>query len=152
VATAQQRLAMLREVADPQHATQVVSLTATEGSVLALCGEWGRARAALDRAIDLAQQHAYPPSEQWGHVLGRQRIEIAAGDPSQAREALLRESARYPEGMRRDFALILADVASAAQALRANGTVPANLVCSIMQRAREYAWPGFGTLLAPIAA
>ena len=151
-ATAQRRLAVLREVADPQHATQVVSMMATEGSVLALCGEWGRARATFDRVLELARQCGYPPSEQWSHVLGRQRIEIAAGDPLQAHEALLREAERFPEGMRRDFALILADVASVAQALRTNDAVPVDRVRSIMQRAREYDWPGFGTLLAPIAA
>jgi DNA-binding SARP family transcriptional activator len=148
----QERLALQREVTDPQNVIQSIGLMSNEGSVLALCGEWGPARAALDRALELAQQHGFPLSEQWHYFLGRQRIEIAAGDPGRARAALLRESANYPEGLRRDFALVLADVASAAQAMRTNGAVPVELVRSIMQRAREYAWPGFGTLLAPIAA
>ena len=84
-------------------------------------------------------------------MLGLARIEIAGGDPQKARDALLNTAAQF-EGMRRDFALILADVASAAHALRVRGAVPPDLTRSIIRRASEYAWPGFGTLLAPIAA
>jgi len=65
---------------------------------------------------------------------------------------LLKEGTNFPEVMRRDFALILADVASAMHALRTEGAVPSELTRSIIRRAREYAWPGFATLLAPIAA
>ncbi|MGH8714300.1 MAG: hypothetical protein ACREYB_09865 [Casimicrobiaceae bacterium] len=149
---AQRCLAVLRDVTDPNHVTQAVNLLLAEGSVLALCGDWVRARADFDRALETAVRQGFPPSERWTLVFGRQRIEIAAGDALQAREALLREADLFPEGTRRDFALILADVASAAQALRTSGTVPVDTVRSIMRRAREHAWPGFATLLARIAA
>jgi DNA-binding SARP family transcriptional activator len=151
-AAAQKHLAALREIADSKHATQLGNLLMVEGGVLALCGEWKRARATFDRALDLAREHDFPVAEQWTLVLSRQRVEIAGGDASRARLALLKESTNFPEGMRRDFALILADVASAAQALRTEGAVPSDLTRSIIRRAREYAWPGFATLLAPIAA
>ena len=85
--------------------------------------------------------------------MGRQRVEIAFGDAERAREVLLQESERYPEGsIYRDLTRILADVAAAARALRAEGAVPAELTRKIVASAREHAWPGFATLLAPIAA
>lgn len=151
-AAARRRLAALREVSDPNHPAQSVNLLSVEGSVLALDGDWPRAEAALQRALELAQRHAFPPSERWSLELTFQRIAIAAGREEDARAALLQASPQYEPGMRRDFALILADVARAAKAQRADGRIPDELVASIMQRARQYAWPGFATLLAPIGA
>ncbi len=151
-AAARRRLAALREVADPNHPAQSVNLLVVEGSVLALERDWPRAEAALQRALELARRHAFPPSERWSLELTLARIAIAAGRAEEARTTLLQASARYEPGMRRDFALILADVAVAAQALRADGRIPDELVASILQRARQYAWPGFATLLAPVAA
>lgn len=150
---ASKRLITLREIAEPRHPTQTVNLLLTEGAVLALSGEGQRARDVLDRAIELSRKHQFPASEQWSPMLGRQRVEIAFGDAGRAREVLLQESERYPEGsIYRDLSRILADVAAAASALRAEGSVPAELTRTIIVSAREHAWPGFATLLAPIAA
>lgn len=151
-ATAQRRLAVLREIADSTHVRQTCSLLDAEAAVLALAGEWPRARVAIDRALELSRQHAFPASEQWALIITQRRIEIASGSAATAREALLRDSATFPEGMRRDFALILADVAAAAQDWRECGTIPAARVEQVMHRARDYSWRGFGILLAPIAA
>ncbi|HXU67448.1 MAG TPA: BTAD domain-containing putative transcriptional regulator [Casimicrobiaceae bacterium] len=146
-------LITLREIADPRHPTQTVNLLLAEGPMLALSGEGQRAREVLDRAIELSREHQFPASEQWSPMLVRQRVEIALGDAGRAREVLLHESERYPENsIYREFARILADVAAAACALRAEGAVPAELTRKIVARAREHAWPGFATLLAPIAA
>ena len=148
---AQKHLASLREIFDPSEPTQRVNFMLVEGGVLALSGEWTRARVTDERALDVARKHDFPLSEQWSVMLALARIEIAAGDPQKAHDALLRTAAQF-EGMRRDFALILADVASAAHAWRVDGAVPPDLTRSIVRRASEYAWPGFGTGLAPIAA
>lgn len=137
---------------DPRHAAQTVSLLGAEGIVLALCGEWARARDALDRSLTLADRHQFPASEHWSTLLGRHRIDIATGETTRARAKLLRDAAGFPAGMRRDFALILADVALAAQALRDHGAIPPDLVEQVIRRAGAYNWRGFATLLAPIAA
>ena len=151
--TARMRIEALRGIADPNHPTQTVNTLLTEAMVLALFGEWQRARALIAQALDLAREHDFPLSEQWALVLHGQRVEIAAGDARRAREVLLEESERYPEGsMRREHTSILADVAAAAQALRSDGAIPPDLTRSIIERAREHAWPGFATLLAPVAA
>ncbi|MCC6195948.1 MAG: hypothetical protein IT518_15940 [Burkholderiales bacterium] len=149
---AQRRLEKLRELADPRHVAQATSLLGHEAAVLALAGEWSRAREVIDRTVELEERHRYPPSERWTHVLSRHRIAIASGDAAGAREGLLRDSAEYPPGMRRDFALILADVASAAQALRARGSIPPDTVERVIRAAHGRNWRGFGTLLAPVAA
>jgi ATP/maltotriose-dependent transcriptional regulator MalT/DNA-binding SARP family transcriptional activator len=150
---ARKRLDALRAIADPRHPTQIVNVLATEAATVALSGEWQRARTLIAQALELARQHDFPVSEQWTLVIYRERIEIAAGDARRSRETLIAESERYAEGtMRRDHTRILADVASAAQALRHDGAIPPDLTRRIMEGAREHAWPGFATLLAPIAA
>jgi len=150
--SAQRRLVVLREVTDPRHVSQECVLLESEAGVFALAGEWARAREAIDQALALAEQHNIPPSERWSPMFGKYRIAIASGDAAQAREALLRDAAGFPEGMRRDFALILADVAAAAQAWRAYGAIPDALVAQVIRRAHEHSWRGFGTWLAPLAA
>jgi ATP/maltotriose-dependent transcriptional regulator MalT/DNA-binding SARP family transcriptional activator len=145
-------LGLLREIADPRHVSNTHSILILEASVCALGGDWKRARSAIDRAFALMDEHHFPPSERWSTILSRYRIMIASGDEALARAGLLHDSAGFPEGMRRDFALILADVATAAQSLRERGEAPAELIESILRRAREYAWPGFATLLALVAA
>jgi len=83
----------------------------------------------------------------------RERLEIASGDATRAGQALLEESERHPErSLYREISRILADVASAADALRREGAIPPELTRRIVERAHEHAWPGFATLLAPIAA
>jgi DNA-binding SARP family transcriptional activator len=148
----QKYLGILREICDPKHAAQVVNLLAVEAAALALAGDSTSARATADRALDLARERNFPESERWSLLVSRQRIEIATGDPARARQTLLDEAARVPEGMRRTFTEILADVALAASALRTGGGIPVDVTRSIMQRACANAWPGFANLLTTIAA
>src|SRR5512140_287742 len=110
---AQKYVATLREICDPAHPTQLVNLLSVEGAVLALCGDYVEGAKTAERAIVLARERAFPPSEQWALFMTRQRIEIADGDPLRAREALLREAPQMHDGMRRDMASVLADVALA---------------------------------------
>ncbi len=151
-AAARAHLATLRDVADPQHVVHLHGLLQAEAAMFALDGEWSRARDAIRRVLELASRHGFPPSERWNATLLQQRVAIASGDAAGARAALLRYSAELPEGMRRDFALILADIAAAADALLRDAAIPRALVETIMRAAREYAWRGFGQLLAPLAA
>lgn len=151
-AMAQKYLAVVRELCDANRPTQLVNLLSLETSVLALAGDWTNAATMAQRALDTAHERGFPQSERWSLFLTQQRVRIGAGDPMRAREALLREAPGFPAGMRRDFALILADVALAAHALHVHGAVPADLTRSIMERARELVWPGFATLLASIGA
>lgn len=151
-AAAQRRLSTLRDVADPQHVIHTHGVLQAEAAMFALDSEWARARDAVDRALELASRHGFPPSERWNATLLRERIAIASGRPVEAREALLRYGTELPEGMRRDFARILAEMASAADALRRDGAIPRALVETIMRGAREHSWRGFGQLLAPLAA
>jgi DNA-binding SARP family transcriptional activator len=150
---ARKRLDALHEIADPGHPTQTVNVLAAEAAVLALSGDWSRAQTVNAQALDLAQRHDFALSDLWTLVIFRERIEIGSGDAARARQALLDESERHPQrSLYREMSLILADVASAAQALRSNGGIPPELTRRIVERAREHAWPGFATLLAPIAA
>jgi len=150
---ARKRLEALRAIADPGHSTQMVNVLAAEATVLALSGDWSRAQAVNAQALDLAQRHDFALSDRWTLVISRERLQIASGDAARAREALLEESERHPErSLYREMSLILADVASAAQSLRGNGEIPPDLTRRIVERAREHAWPGFATLLAPLAA
>ena len=150
---ARKRLEALREIADPDHPTQTVNVLMTESGVLALSGEWQRARTVIVRAFESAREHGFPLGEQWTLMMHRQRIEIAVGDARRARDALVEESERHAEGsMYRQLSRILADVASAAHALRSDAAIPEELTRRIVENAREHAWPGFATLLAPIAA
>lgn len=149
---AQHWLERLREAADPRHVVQTVTLLSTEGAVLGLAGEWRRSLATFDRADALAREHAHPETDYWDRALGRYRVLIASGAGPHAREGLLRDAPGYPEGLRRDFALILADVALAAMELEAHGVIPAALIRQIMERARAYNWRGIATLLVPIVA
>ncbi|HJU22157.1 MAG TPA: hypothetical protein VJ891_06580, partial [Casimicrobiaceae bacterium] len=151
--SARKRLDALHEIADPDHPTQTVNALAAEAGVLGLLGEWPRARASIARALQLARKHAFPVPDQWTLVMTSQRIEIAAGDARRAREALLEESERHPEGtVYRELSRILADVALAMHALRSDGAISPELTHRIIERAREHAWPGFATMLTPIAA
>ncbi|HEX6795038.1 MAG TPA: BTAD domain-containing putative transcriptional regulator [Casimicrobiaceae bacterium] len=150
---ARKRLEALRTIADPRHSTQTVNVLGAEAAVLALSGDWARAQVVNAEAQDLAQRHDFAPSDRWTLVMFRERIRIASGDPARAREALLEESERHPErSLYREMSLVLAEVASAAQSFRSNGEIPPELTRRIIERAREHAWPGFATLLAPIAA
>lgn len=150
---ARKRLDALREIADPGHSTQMVNVLAAEAAVLGLSGDWSGAQTVNAQALDLALRHDFPVSDRWTLVMLRERFRIASGDATRAREALLEESERHPErSLYREMSLILADVASAAQSLRGNGEIPPELTRRIVERAREHAWPGFATLLAPIAA
>ncbi|MGE5088132.1 MAG: BTAD domain-containing putative transcriptional regulator [Candidatus Levyibacteriota bacterium] len=151
-ALAQRRLQDLREVTNPEHGTQTVNLLLVEAAVLALGQDWHRARSTIDHADALAVQHKFPSSERWAIELTRQRIEIAAGNGEAAGAALRELVARTPEGTRRELARILAGVADAASAIASNHDPQPPLVRSIMQAASAQAWPGFATLLAPIAA
>lgn len=145
-------LAHERESSDVRHAVQAVTLLATEAAVLGLAGEWRRSVASFDRADALAREHAHPETDYWNRALGRYRVLIASGQAARAREGLLRDAPGYPEGLRRDFALILADVALADIEWRAHAVMPAALVTSIMERTRAYNWRGITNLLAPIVA
>ena len=151
-ALAQRRLQELRDVTNPEHGAQAVNLLLAEAAVLALAQDWRRARSTTDHADALAVQRKFPPSERWTVEMGRQRIEIASGNGEAAGIALRELAAQTPEGMRREFALILADVADAATEMRSAGAPTPERVRSIMQAASALAWPGFATLLAPIAA
>ena len=149
---ARKRLAVLRAIADPRHPTQTVNVLGVEASVLALSGDWSRAKAVNEHALGLARKHEFPVPDQWTLVMTGERIEIAAGDAMRARKALLEESERHPErSMYRELSRILADVASAAEALRRHGAISEELTRRVIGRARAHAWPGFATLLAPIA-
>ena len=123
-----------------------------ESNVLALHGEWAQAKAVLKRARTLAEQHDFPSSQMWNMEVFEQRLAIASGETAAAREALVRSAARYPEGSRREFPLILAEVAAAAEDLRDTGAIPAERVRSVMERARRFDWPGFSQHLGPVAA
>ena len=150
---ARKRLDALHEIADPGHPTQTVNVLAAEAAVLALSGDWSRAQTVNAQALDLAQRHDFALSDRWTLVIFRERIEIGSGDAVRARKRLLDESERHPRrSLYREMSLILADVASAAQSLKSNGEIPPELTRRIVERAREHAWPGFATLLAPIAA
>ena len=151
-ALAQRRLQQLREATNPEHGTQAVNLLLVEAAVLALAQDWRRARSTIDHADALAVQRKFPPSERWSVGMARQRIEIAAGNSEAAGTALRDLAAQTPEGMRREFAQILADVADAATEIRTAGGPTPERVRSIMQAASAQAWPGFATLLAPVAA
>lgn len=151
-ALAQRRLQELREVTNPEHGAQAVNLLLVEAAVLALAQDWRRARSTIDHADALAVQRKFPPSERWSVEMARQRIEIASGNGGTASMALRELAAQTPEGMRRDFALILAEVADAATGMRSGGEPAPELVRSIMQAASAQAWPGFANLLAPVAA
>ncbi len=146
------RLETLREFVDASRPRQAINLLEVESNVQALRGDWPQARASISRAHELAERHGFPSSQMWNIEVYEQRLAIASGAARQAREALLRNSARYPEGTRRDFALILADVAAAADAMQASGNIPAELVASVMQRARAYDWPGFVAHLGAVGA
>jgi DNA-binding SARP family transcriptional activator len=139
-----------RESSDPRHVVQTVQLTSTEAAVLGLAGQWERAEAAFDRADALAREHGHPQSDYWSRTLGRYRVEIARGNAARAREALSRIAPSFPEGIRRDFALILADVANAACALQERDTIPREVVERIMERASAYNWRGLTILLVPL--
>jgi len=152
VSFARRWLACLREVADPRHVVQTVTALSTEASVLGLAGEWRRSLAMFERADALAREHAHPETDFWDRALGRHRVLIASGDAARAREGLLRDAPRYPEGLRRDFALILADVALAEIEWKAHAAIPAPLVTRIMERARAYNWRGIANLLRTIVA
>jgi LuxR family maltose regulon positive regulatory protein len=149
---AERWLDRLRESADPRHVVQAVTLLSTEAGVLGLAGEWRRSLAAYDRADALAREHGHPETDYWDRTLGRYRVLIASGDAAGAREGLLRDAPRYPEGLRRDFALILADVAQADVEWKAHGAVPAALLAQILARARAYNWRGIANLLFPLVA
>ena len=149
---AQHWLDRQRESSDPRHIVQAVTLLSSEAVVLGLAGEWSRSVATFDRADALAREHAHPETDFWNRALGRHRVLIASGQAKPAREGLLRDAARYPEGLRRDFALTLADVALAASEWKARSAIPAELVTRIMERAREYNWRGITILLVPIVA
>jgi DNA-binding SARP family transcriptional activator len=152
LARAQHWLARERESGDPRHVVQAVTLLATEATVLGLAGDWRRAIAAFDRADALAREHAHPETDYWNRTLARYRVLIASGEAARAREGLLRDAPGYPEGLRRDFALILADVALAAIEWKAHEAIPAALVSRIMERARAYNWRGIANLLVPVVA
>jgi ATP/maltotriose-dependent transcriptional regulator MalT/DNA-binding SARP family transcriptional activator len=151
-AAAPGRLAALRELVDAGHARQVINVLEVESNVLALFGDWPAAQAVLRRARELAERNAWPSSQMWNMEVYEQRLAIAAGAHRQAREALLRQAERYPAGTRRDFALVLADMAAAAEALQTDGRLPDDLVRAVIERARAYDWPGFSAHLAPLAA
>lgn len=146
------RLAALREFVDPAHPRQLINVLEVESNVLALGGDWPGAQAVLRRARELAEANAFPSSQLWNMQVYEQRLVIAAGAPAQAREALLRQAAGYPAGPRREFALVLADVAAAAQAEREQGRIPPELVRAVMERARAFDWPGFTLHLSPLSA
>ncbi len=145
-------LAGLRDTADPRHVRQTADRLDAEACVHALSGEWELAEEAIDRSLELARLHRFPESVQWNPLLTRCRIGIARGRTNEARTALLAAAPGCPPGMRRDFTLILADVATAAEALRARGAIPPGQVESIMHAAARHDWRGFGGLLAPLAA
>ena len=149
---AQRRLQELREVTNPEHGTQAANLLLVEAAVLALAQDWRRARSIIDHADALAVQRKFPPSERWSVEMTRQRIEIAAGNSEAAGTALRDLAAQTPEGMRCDFARILAEVADAATEMGIAGAPAPERVRSIMQAASALAWPGFANLLAPVAA
>jgi LuxR family maltose regulon positive regulatory protein len=151
-AAAPARLAALRELVDEGHSRQVINVLEVESNILALFGDWPAAQAVLRRARELAERSAWPSSQMWNMEVYEQRLAIAAGAHAQAREALLRNSERYPAGTRRDFAIVLADMASAAEALRSEGRIPDELVRAVIERARRYDWPGFSAHLAPLAS
>jgi LuxR family maltose regulon positive regulatory protein len=151
-ATAAKRLAALREFVDPAHPRQVINVLEVESNVLALHGDVAQAQSVIGRARELAERHAFPSSQMWNIEVYEQRLAIAAGQYGPAQDTLRRNAGRYPAGNRRDFALILADVAAAGEALEAHGSVPPQLVRAIMERARAYDWPGFSAQLAPLAA
>jgi DNA-binding SARP family transcriptional activator len=150
--TAQRWLARLREAADSRHVVQSVSSLSTEACVLGLAGEWRRSLVMFDRADDLARQHAHPETDFWDRALGRYRVLIASGNAARARQGLLRDAPRYPRGLRRDFALILADVALAEMEWKAHGAMPQALVAQIMERTRAYNWRGITNLVRTIVA
>ena len=141
-----------RECSDARHAIQTVTLSGTEAAVLALAGEWNEAESAFDRADALARANAHPEEDFWSRALFRRRVQIARGDTERAREGLLQEAETYPEGMRRDFALILADVALAAGEWNEHGRISADAVTRVMARASAYNWRGITILLAPTVA
>jgi DNA-binding SARP family transcriptional activator len=151
-AKAGRRLETLREFVDASRPRQAINLLEVESNVQALHGDWPQARATIARARELAGRHGFPSSQMWNIEIYEQRLAIASGAAREARETLLRNSARYPEGNRREFALILADVAAAAESLQAAGAIPPELVAAVMQRARAYDWPGFAAHLGPVAA
>jgi ATP/maltotriose-dependent transcriptional regulator MalT/DNA-binding SARP family transcriptional activator len=151
-AKAGRRLEALREFVDASRPRQAINLLEVESNVQALRGDWPQARATIARARALAERHGFPSSQMWNIEIYEQRLAIASGAAPEARETLLRNSERYPEGNRREFALILADVAAAAEGLRADGAIAPGLVAAVMQRARAYDWPGFAAHLGPVAA
>ena len=75
-----------------------------------------QAQSVIGRARELAERHAFPSSQMWNIEVYEQRLAIAAGQYGQAQDTLRRNAERYPAGNRRDFALILADVAAAGEA------------------------------------
>ena len=141
-----------RESANPRHVVQTVTLLATEAAVLGLAGEWRRSIATFERADALAREHAHPEDDYWNRSLSRYRVLIASGEAARAREGLLRDAPGYPEGLRRDFAVVLADVALADIEWKAHGAIPAPLVAKIMERTRAYNWRGIAMLLRPVVA
>src|SRR5690349_1760153 len=152
VPLAQQWLERLRDATDPRHSVQSTSLLSTEGAVLGLAGKWAQSIAVFDRADALAREHAHPETDSWVRTLNRYRVLIASGEPIRARDGLLRDAPRFPEGLHRDFALILADVALAATQWKADGAIPVGTVTQIMERARAYNWRGIAMLLSPVVA
>ncbi|HSN31160.1 MAG TPA: hypothetical protein VLU41_00620, partial [Ideonella sp.] len=149
---ANERLSALRDATDLASPTQSVNLLVVEAGALALAGVWPRARDVAAQALALARQHGFPASQQWSSFMAVQRIAIATGAAAAARAALLAEAARWDGGVYRELTLVLADVALAAQAVDAGREPAPELLRAIVGRARELAWPGFATLLAPLAA
>jgi DNA-binding SARP family transcriptional activator len=149
---AQRWLQAMRDVSDPCHVVQTSTLLGSEGAVLGLAGEWKRALAALDRADAIAREHGHPETDLWNRAMVRYRIWIASGELRRAHEAILRDAPSFPEGMRRDFALILADVAEAAEFVQSKNPVPAGIVSRIMERAAKYNWRGIAQMLVPLMA
>jgi ATP/maltotriose-dependent transcriptional regulator MalT/DNA-binding SARP family transcriptional activator len=146
------RLVALREFVDETQPRQLINFLEVESNVHALHADWPSARRIIARARELAEQHGFPSSQMWNIEVYQQRIAIAGGDAAFAHETLLRNAERYPAGNRRDFALILADMAAAAEALHRKGNIPDKVVRAVLARARAYDWPGFAAHLASLAA
>ena len=114
------------------------------------------AQAVLRRPSGLADARTPSRHRSCGTLQdAEQRLAIAARGTAHRRARLCCATppAEYPAGPRREFALVLADVAAAAHFRPSASTarIPADLVRAVMERPSTFDWPGFTLHLSPLS-